>query len=130
MTSLKETNGVANQHMNGLLEKTNPKSDTAELPAPDPNNPFYFPEFSLPSGLLFNGVRVMKCPVKDDPMTHLKKIYDLPMRDDDIIITAYPKCGEFIDPKSSRTISISLLLSYAEVIQYPRLVLIKSKRQL
>ncbi|KAK3803412.1 hypothetical protein RRG08_021383 [Elysia crispata] len=93
MTSVIEAIGVANQDTNGLLEKTNPKSDTAELPAPDPNNPFYFPALTLPSGLLFNRVRVMKCPVKDDPMTHLKKIYDLPMRDDDIIITAYPKCG-------------------------------------
>ena len=101
---------VGNQDTNGLMEKSIPKSDTAELPAPDPNNPFYFPDFVLPSGLLFNGVRVMKCPVKDDPMTHLKKIYDLPMRDDDIIITAYPKCGEFIDPKS--------ILSYGKVIQY------------
>ena len=105
MTSVIEAIGVANQDTNGLLEKTNPKSDTAELPAPDPNNPFYFPALVLPSGLLFNRVRVMKCPVKDDPMTHLKKIYDLPMRDDDIIITAYPKCGEFIDPISTRTIS-------------------------
>ncbi|RUS86208.1 hypothetical protein EGW08_006003 [Elysia chlorotica] len=51
------------------------------------------PDIKKPTGLEFNGVPVMNFPVKDDPLTHSKKIYELPMREDDIFITAFPKCG-------------------------------------
>ena len=149
MTSLKTNKGVADQDTNGAKKKSTLPSNTAELPAPDPSNPFHFPQFAIPTGLRFNGVPtglrfngvptglrfngvptglrfngvptglrfngvptglrfngvptglrfngvpIMKFPVTDAPLTHCQKMYDLPMREDDIIITAYPKCGEF-----------------------------------
>ena len=66
-----------------------------ESSAPDPNNPYYFPPFVTPSGVHYNGASVMRSPMKADPLTNVKKIRALPMREDDIILVAYPKCGEF-----------------------------------
>ena len=70
------------------------KTASTESRAPDPSNPYHFPEFILPSGLHYNGASVIRCPVKDDHVTHIKKVQALPMIEDDVIITAYPKCGE------------------------------------
>ena len=90
MTSVQESNSTAN---GAAVDKE--KAVSSESPAPDPSNPYFFPAFAIPLDFQFNGVPVMKYPVTDDPLTHIKKVHALPMKEDDIIITAYPKCGEF-----------------------------------
>ena len=76
------------------LNTPNSEALTTESPAPDPSNPYYFPAYVLPTGIQFNGAPVPLCPVKDDPLKHIQKVHALPMRDDDIVVAAYPKCGE------------------------------------
>ncbi|GFO42259.1 hypothetical protein PoB_006876400 [Plakobranchus ocellatus] len=86
------------------LESLNDHESTSadEIPIVDinnkgsnmPMNPFCFPERHLFKGLVFNGVPVIKCHVSDDSLTHIKKIRELELRTDDVIIAAYPKCGE------------------------------------
>ncbi|KAK3763730.1 hypothetical protein RRG08_021402 [Elysia crispata] len=89
MTSTyKNNNGTAEQATNQTMEPVRP-----DLSAPDPANPFYFPDFAIPTGLELNGYQVMKCPVRDDPLTQVQEVQSLTMREDDVIITAYPKCG-------------------------------------
>ena len=72
----------------------NSNTASAELSDPDSPNPFYFPGFVLHTGLWYKGVRTGNWPVKDGPIGHLKKIEALNMREDDIILAAYPKCGK------------------------------------
>ncbi|RUS89990.1 hypothetical protein EGW08_002257 [Elysia chlorotica] len=93
MSSVEEAKIATGQSTNGTTEKSVQKSEPPELPTPDPLNPFHFPDFALPTGIMFNGAPVMKCPVKDDSLTHVQKIRALDMRAEDILITAYPKCG-------------------------------------
>ncbi|GFN97927.1 gliomedin-like isoform x3 [Plakobranchus ocellatus] len=57
------------------------------------SNPYYFPQDALYKGPVLNGVRIVDCPVSDDSLTHMKKIRNLSMRNNDMIIAAYPKCG-------------------------------------
>ena len=90
MTSVQESNNTAN---GAAVDKE--KAVSSESPAPDPSNPYFFPAFAIPLDFQFNGVPVLRHPVTDDPLTHIKKVHALPMKEDDIIITAYPKCGEF-----------------------------------
>lgn len=56
-------------------------------------NPFFFPERFLDTGLRLHGIPVARLPVSRDPMTHLENIMALPMRPDDVVIAAFPKCG-------------------------------------
>ncbi|RUS75052.1 hypothetical protein EGW08_017188, partial [Elysia chlorotica] len=56
-------------------------------------NPYHFAENHLSQGLTYNGAIVRKLPVSIDTVTQLKRIRGVSMRSDDIIITAYPKCG-------------------------------------
>ncbi|GFR71029.1 sulfotransferase 1C4 [Elysia marginata] len=56
-------------------------------------NPYHFPERHLFRGATYNGVPVLNLPVSADPVTHIKRIRKLSMRDDDVIIVAFPKCG-------------------------------------
>ena len=56
-------------------------------------NPYGFPFFLLNPGVKVSDVPVWLYPVSDDPVTHVKKIQLLPMREDDIFIAAYMKCG-------------------------------------
>ncbi|GFS21035.1 hypothetical protein ElyMa_001585200 [Elysia marginata] len=104
MSAVKESNGTVGHATNGsaaaetkskpTIANNNNNNNTEELPDLDPSNPYHFPAFGLPTGLHLDGARVMKCPVKDDPLTHVQKIQNLTLREDDIIVTAYPKCGE------------------------------------
>ncbi|GFR74986.1 sulfotransferase 1C4 [Elysia marginata] len=57
------------------------------------SNPFFFPERFLDIGLRLHDVAVAKFPVSHDPLTHLENIMALPMRQDDVVIVAFPKCG-------------------------------------
>ncbi|KAK3723856.1 hypothetical protein RRG08_008660 [Elysia crispata] len=56
-------------------------------------NPYCFPERSLFKGLTYNGVPVTNFPVSVDPITHVKRVIAVPMRSDDVIVVAFPKCG-------------------------------------
>ena len=57
-------------------------------------NPYGFPPILLESKLKVDGSTIWHHPVKDDPVTHTKKIQSFPMRQDDIFIAAYMKCGK------------------------------------
>lgn len=56
-------------------------------------NPYHLPESHVFQGLTYNGIPVRKLPVSVDPITHVKRIRNLEMRADDIIIAAFQKCG-------------------------------------
>ncbi|GFO34071.1 sulfotransferase 1c4 [Plakobranchus ocellatus] len=91
---------MSSQHdsSNGLDHNDN-GSDVKSAEGPgyksevESSNPYHFPDFTLPTGIVYNSVPVMKFPVKDDPLTHIQNIRALSLREDDVIITAYPKCG-------------------------------------
>lgn len=73
--------------------KAHANKDSVESPSFDSSNPLYFPLVFFPTGIYLDGVQVMRFPVKDDPVTHIRKIQDFKIKDDDVIIAAYFKCG-------------------------------------
>ncbi|RUS75050.1 hypothetical protein EGW08_017186, partial [Elysia chlorotica] len=56
-------------------------------------NPYGFPLPLLESNFKVDGSTIWRFPVKDDPVTHTRNIQSLPMKEDDIFIAAYMKCG-------------------------------------
>ena len=77
-------------------EEQRPDHKSGEMEDGDlPNipNPFCFPRRRLFDGLTYNGVPVQRIPVGFDHVERIKRIRKLAMRDDDIIIAAYRKCG-------------------------------------
>lgn len=58
-----------------------------------PFNPYHFPERHLFQGLTFDGLPVFTFPIGIDPVTQAKRVRNLAMREDDILINAYPKSG-------------------------------------
>ncbi|GFR71031.1 sulfotransferase 1C4 [Elysia marginata] len=57
------------------------------------SNPHHFPERQLFKGLTYNGVPVLTPPWSGDPIKHVKRIRNLSMKEDDILIAAFHKCG-------------------------------------
>ena len=60
------------------------------------SNPYCFPENLLFQSVTYNGVAVRKFPVSVDSITQIKRIRNVTMREDDLLIAAFPKCGEFL----------------------------------
>ncbi|KAK3706208.1 hypothetical protein RRG08_038471 [Elysia crispata] len=57
------------------------------------SNPYCFPENLLFQSVTYNGVAVRKFPVSVDSITQIKRIRNVTMREDDLLIAAFPKCG-------------------------------------
>ncbi|CAL1547834.1 unnamed protein product [Lymnaea stagnalis] len=55
--------------------------------------PTGIPLFLRKSSLEVNGWRIPHFPRIDDPVVHIHKIQELPIREDDVLIAAYPKSG-------------------------------------
>ena len=96
MTSLEDCPPIkkADNDANSSRNTKGAVTQHAITPPSSRPNPYCFPERQLFTGLIYNGVAVKHHPVSVDPITHTKNIRSLQMRSDDLIITAFPKCGE------------------------------------
>ncbi|GFO01107.1 sulfotransferase 1c4 [Plakobranchus ocellatus] len=84
------SDGQSNSVHSNTTEKTKSSALKALLSAP---NPYGLPLNLLNTGLLVDNLPIWHFPVRDDPVTHVKKIQALPMRKDDIFIASFMKCG-------------------------------------
>ncbi|XP_012946008.1 sulfotransferase 1A1 [Aplysia californica] len=58
-----------------------------------PENPAGPPKIMQDSGVRAHGWRVIPFPNQSDPVAQVEALRNMQMRDDDVMIVAYPKCG-------------------------------------
>ncbi|GFN76821.1 sulfotransferase 1c4 [Plakobranchus ocellatus] len=106
--------------MNGDKKEYGTDADRVEV---RPEDPYGFPFRWLCSGIIVNDVPVMKCPVKIESATQVRKMLALPMREDDILLTGYTKSGshwmvEILHMLTARTTNYSERLKEHDQLEF------------
>ena len=53
-----------------------------------------FPKMLRKSEETLNGWRIGETPFQKDNKAHVQSVIDMEMKDDDVLVLAFPKCGE------------------------------------